>query len=45
MFLSLWQMTNQELSERQTQLDQMNEKNKQLEMSLQMHMAQSRDQV
>ncbi|XP_051724177.1 coiled-coil domain-containing protein 42 homolog isoform X1 [Ctenopharyngodon idella] len=38
-------MTNQELSERQTQLDQMNEKNKQLEMTLQMHMAQSRDQV
>ncbi|KAK9959341.1 hypothetical protein ABG768_009471 [Culter alburnus] len=37
--------TNQELSERQTQLDQMNEKNKQLEMTLQMHMAQSRDQV
>ncbi|XP_067222977.1 coiled-coil domain-containing protein 42 homolog isoform X2 [Chanodichthys erythropterus] len=36
--------TNQELSERQTQLDQMNEKNKQLEMTLQMHMAQSRDQ-
>ncbi|XP_016117539.1 uncharacterized protein CCDC197 [Sinocyclocheilus grahami] len=38
-------MTNQELSERQTQLDQLKEKNKQLEMMLHMHLSQSRDQV
>lgn len=44
-FLLLWQMTNQELSERQTQLDQLKEKNKQLEMMLHMHLGQSRDQV
>ncbi|XP_067312367.1 coiled-coil domain-containing protein 42 homolog [Pseudorasbora parva] len=38
-------MANQELSERQSQLDQMSEKNKQLEMTLHMHMGQSREQA
>ncbi|XP_043118577.1 coiled-coil domain-containing protein 42 homolog isoform X2 [Puntigrus tetrazona] len=38
-------MMNQELSERQTQLDQLKEKNKQLEMTLHLHLGQSRDQV
>ncbi|XP_073683429.1 uncharacterized protein CCDC197 [Garra rufa] len=38
-------MTNQELSERQTQLDQLKEKNKQLEMTLHTHLGHSRDQV
>ncbi|XP_056332740.1 coiled-coil domain-containing protein 42 homolog [Danio aesculapii] len=38
-------MTNQDLSDLQTQLDQMTERNKQLEMSLQLQQAQSRDQV
>ncbi|XP_073783825.1 uncharacterized protein CCDC197 isoform X2 [Danio rerio] len=37
--------TNQDLSDLQTQLDQMTERNKQQEMSLQLQQAQSRDQV
>ncbi|XP_017546378.1 coiled-coil domain-containing protein 42 homolog isoform X2 [Pygocentrus nattereri] len=38
-------MTNKELSELQTQWDQIKEKNKQLEMTLHVHQGQSRDQV
>ncbi|KAL7873009.1 hypothetical protein AOLI_G00120800 [Acnodon oligacanthus] len=38
-------MTNKELSELQTQWDQIKEKNKQLEMTLHIHQGQSRDQV
>lgn len=45
MFLLLRQMMDQELSERQTQLDQLKEKNQQLEMMLHRHLGQSRDQV
>ncbi len=43
--LLLRQMMDQELSERQTQLDQLKEKNQQLEMMLHMHLGRSRDQV
>lgn len=41
----LGQTTNKELSELQTQWDQIKEKNNQLEMTLQIHQGQSRDQV